>query len=998
MRRTSLVIAIICFLCVASGVFSSAHAEFIELDYSFDNLTESTESGISEFAFDDAIQYLRPGSYAIPMRTARVLLPPDTQVEAIEVIPGALAELDGFYELRVTPLPSPQWGGDASDSPVADGVSVRNDLPSDLHEFHSVQFFRGAGIALINLFPFQYDEAGKTVSFYRNFTLRVTIGPETQERDRLPYRGIPEDVEQIKIFVDNPGELEYFEPEVSAPKTTNPYVIITNDLMEDKMLEYADHINGFMGNPNYASVTNIQDIYNSYQGVDYPDEIRRFVRNRYENHFALFVLLAGDADLADVVIPRRGIYGYVNSSSGPVVDFQIPCDYYYSCLDGSWNYDGDATWGEHTDGSNGGDVDMFGDVEIGRLPIETIGQARRSTEKLIAHHNWIHTQRFLWLGEQLDDDPLTWGGDNKDTVWNLISGWGNLSLLPLYNRDRTFSNSATLNAMNGDSYRNINHSGHSSWRYWCGIRPDDIHYTGSVVTNDDPYFIFSDGCNFVAFDNSDGSGNYNADSVGEELVMNTEAGAYSIVSNSRYGWYWAGSTNGPGACYDREFWDAASSSASQKLGAMLRLSKMVNMANVGETGSFRWMIMSLNLLGCPATHPVYFTRCDNDGDGSPNVTCFGGDCHDGDSDINPGADEVCNGVDDNCDGNVDEGGAALCSDGISCTEDYCDGARGCRNEAINSRCNDGVNCTTDECITVIGCRNTPVNSACNDGYDCTDDVCSASSGCSNSPIHSRYDDNFTCTTDTCDPGKGQLATGCNFQPIHSRCADGFSCTDDSCDPANGQSGTGCYIQSLDSRCEDGLYCTDNTCDPATGDPATGCLLTLFHTRCEDNVDCTQNVCDPADGCTFLAQDDLCNDGVFCNGAEYCDTQDDCSPGEEPCPDDGLWCTGEEICHENEQTCKQVDVPCQEDGLFCNGDESCNESDKACVSAGDPCAADKTCNESANSCDDAGDDDAGDDTDDDANDTDDDTDNGDDDANNGTKDTDDDDDGGGSCGG
>ncbi len=64
----------------------------------------------------------------------------------------------------------------------------------------------------------------------------------------------------------------------------------------------------------------------------------------------------------------------------------------------------------------------------------------------------------------------------------------------------------------------------------------------------------------------------------------------------------------------------------------------------------------------------------------------------------------------------------------------------------------------------------------------------------------------------------------------------------------------------------------------------------------------------------------CDDGVFCNGAESCDTMYYvCEPSFEPaCPEnDGLFCNGEEACDEEKDKCV-ADPPCDE-GQECNED-------------------------------------------------------------------------------
>jgi hypothetical protein len=74
----------------------------------------------------------------------------------------------------------------------------------------------------------------------------------------------------------------------------------------------------------------------------------------------------------------------------------------------------------------------------------------------------------------------------------------------------------------------------------------------------------------------------------------------------------------------------------------------------------------------------------------------------------------------------------------------------------------------------------------------------------------------------------------------------------------------------------------------------------------------------------------------------CITDEDC--------DDGLYCSGTEICDAGSAVCQQGNDPCPDDGLFCNGTESCREADGQCGSTGNPCASGTQCNEATDTCD------------------------------------------------
>ena len=114
-------------------------------------------------------------------------------------------------------------------------------------------------------------------------------------------------------------------------------------------------------------------------------------------------------------------------------------------------------------------------------------------------------------------------------------------------------------------------------------------------------------------------------------------------------------------------------------------------------------------------------------------------------------------------------------------------------------------------------------------------------------------------------------------------------------------------------------------------------------------------------CDFTVED--CDDGnpaVNPGAAEVCDGIDNnCADGadEEPLAsascDNGTFCDGEETCVAG--SCEVGTDPCPDDGLFCTGVEGCDELGDACTTTGDPCVdgndcTDDTCDEGGDVCD------------------------------------------------
>ncbi|MEJ2657139.1 MAG: C25 family cysteine peptidase [Desulfobacterales bacterium] len=321
--------------------------------------------------------------------------------------------------------------------------------------------------------------------------------------------------------------------------------------------------------------------------------MRNFIKDMYANYGTQYVVLGGDCDgpPEDQVIPTRGCYAHV----GDYTDANIPSDLYFGCLDGSWNSDGDEFWGEINDGINGGDIDWFSEVYIGRIPADNYTEAINQINKIIAFETHSMSTQTLLTGEKLDSS--TWGGDRLDWLYAFM---GSIPKTKLYDRDwesNSWPKSQLLAYINSNQFSFINYSGHSTNISEMKLGINDTYR----MTNNNYFLVYSQGCYGGSIDGlNSGNAYVSADCFGEAITNNnSNGGAFAYIGNSRYSWYYPGSyVKGASNLAHKEFMEAIFSGHITKLGEANQKSKIDLPL---DSPVYRWIAFETNLIGCPAT-------------------------------------------------------------------------------------------------------------------------------------------------------------------------------------------------------------------------------------------------------------------------------------------------------------------------------------------------------------------------------------------------------------
>ena len=582
-------------------LFNSSFSQNLTVTYQFDKPQIVTnEEGYSTINMMDCFHFGDEGYPLLPLYGADLLLPQGTEIESVEILSSTYSEKIPNIIIEPASKMFPIIHGVADGYQVIPNEEIYNSdqaYPENIVTGIGTGYLAGHSIGSFSLCPLVFYPNQKQIQYLKEISLEIKTKNSQKASNASRFLKNSFSVsERINRIVENKELLKTYDyPD--AKDLEVDILIITNNALLPSFDEYI----AFKESTGFIVETITTDnLYSQYSGQDNQDKIRNCIIDYYESYNLEYVILGGDADPGSStqnIIPHRGFHANDDSD--------IPADMYYCCLDGNWNDDGDNKWGEQ------GEYDLYAEVAIGRICADHALEVERFTHKLKMYQNEpviADIEKALMVGEELNDNPLTFGGDYKDQIAYGSSAHGfttaaisdNVDIYTLYDRDGGWSKWDVFDQFNNGGLNLLNHLGHSSPTY--NMKMDNSDITTSNFQNDGVTrgFVigYSQGCYNGSFDNRDWNYAYGEDCFAEKITTLTTA-EVATVANSRYGWYSPGNTNSSSQYIDRQFYDAIFGEDMTIIGYTNSDSKEDNAAYFNDS-YMRWTAYELNLFGDPS--------------------------------------------------------------------------------------------------------------------------------------------------------------------------------------------------------------------------------------------------------------------------------------------------------------------------------------------------------------------------------------------------------------
>jgi len=472
------------------------------------------------------------GHPALPIKSVVVKLPRNSEVISVRAVKTTSSGVPGKF--RVASALKPRVVSDRTETEIVDG-GVKPEVVSEasLLSVPLQRIYDSSTLYPGKLFDF-YASKGREYNYVMIYFYPVNF---------VPLEG------ELTLVNEATFDVEYTMEAEGTRALDDPLldqVIITASAYETEANALAVWRNATQVR---TSVFTTDWIYSNYGGVDEAKKIRNFIGDMFNSTGIRYVVLFGDVD----DVPTR--FAYVpDGDEGPPDGILVPTDYYYECLEGTWDPNGDGLYANLV---NDTEIDFIPEVSVGRLSVNNATTASHVVNKIIEYEKNIDpawSKKMILVGTNPFPAPGAEGEILKDYVKDVVVS-NFTSFTKLYETHGTLSPAAISGSINLGSGA-VNFAGHGNYSFWD--LGGAVHYTNddaaSLTNGYELPIVAAMACLTAGFDSLYNPGNC----IGEEFLRNPDGGSIVYVGATRKSWGYTGPgvTLGFAGELDWRFWES----------------------------------------------------------------------------------------------------------------------------------------------------------------------------------------------------------------------------------------------------------------------------------------------------------------------------------------------------------------------------------------------------------------------------------------------------------
>lgn len=390
MKKTTLSICIVGLLVLSSYIAvgtrqNTAVSDTITMTVQFSEPTTTESNSFIQLsvAGTPTVSY-QAGKPVLPVYRTKLTFPFGTKITNIQATPQDVHSMLLTKKIQPAPAPVLQSAYKTQTTLTLDETVYNTDA---LYPETWMSYYTGGGLTeqneratfvILELYPLRYAPAADTLHYANSIDVTITYEESTLQ----PFQASAD----YKLVIIAPSQFS---------KDLEP--LITHKTEK--------------GIPTFLKTT--EEIYDEFDGVDQPEQIKYFIKYAIENYNTTYVLLVGGLKSLIFGTPRDDLnqgsktwnvpVRYTNlRDDGPVYDPGYISDLYYADIYdsvgnfSSWDSNNDGIFAKWAGISGKDIIDHYPDVILGRLPCRNKAEVKIMVNKIIKYESestdpWYNT-------------------------------------------------------------------------------------------------------------------------------------------------------------------------------------------------------------------------------------------------------------------------------------------------------------------------------------------------------------------------------------------------------------------------------------------------------------------------------------------------------------------------------------------------------------------------------------------------------------------------------